>query len=155
MACWGVEVRFHAFLTSALDGSEWLPSRPGRFTPRERAPGTHWIGVWVGPIASLLLRNDGKHRYLYVYTSLYFTVQSIQWWTLKSWDSSVSIVTELRTERPGFDSVKGPTQPPIHRGPGTLPLGVKRPVREADHPPLPSGEIFMAWCLIKRYVAVC
>jgi len=22
--------------------------RPGRFTPRERAPGTHWIGGWVG-----------------------------------------------------------------------------------------------------------
>jgi hypothetical protein len=26
-------------LTSALDGNEWLASRPGRFTPRERAPG--------------------------------------------------------------------------------------------------------------------
>jgi len=22
---------------------------PGRFTPRERAPGTHWIGGWVSP----------------------------------------------------------------------------------------------------------
>jgi hypothetical protein len=30
-------------LTSALDGSEWSASRPGRFTPTERAPGTHWI----------------------------------------------------------------------------------------------------------------
>jgi len=27
-------------LTSALDGGEWSASRPGRFTPRERAPGT-------------------------------------------------------------------------------------------------------------------
>jgi hypothetical protein len=36
-------------LTSALDGGEWLTSRPGRFTPRKRAPGTHWIGGWVGP----------------------------------------------------------------------------------------------------------
>jgi hypothetical protein len=26
-------------LTSALDGGEWSASRPGRFTPRERAPG--------------------------------------------------------------------------------------------------------------------
>jgi len=26
-------------LTSTLDGSEWSVSRPGRFTPRERAPG--------------------------------------------------------------------------------------------------------------------
>jgi hypothetical protein len=36
-------------LTSALDGGEWSASRPARFTPRERAPGTHWIGGWVGP----------------------------------------------------------------------------------------------------------
>jgi len=28
----------HAFLTSALDGGERSASRPGRFTPRERAP---------------------------------------------------------------------------------------------------------------------
>jgi hypothetical protein len=38
-------------LTSALDGCEWSASRPGRFTPRERDPGTHWIGGWVGPRA--------------------------------------------------------------------------------------------------------
>jgi hypothetical protein len=31
-------------LTSPLDGGEWSASRPGRFTPRERVPGTHWIG---------------------------------------------------------------------------------------------------------------
>jgi hypothetical protein len=40
-------------LTSALDGVEWSASRTGRFTPRERAPGTHWIGGWVGPRAVL------------------------------------------------------------------------------------------------------
>jgi hypothetical protein len=34
-------------LTSALDGSEWSASRPGRSTPRERAPRTHWIAGWV------------------------------------------------------------------------------------------------------------
>jgi len=45
----GVEVQLHAFLTSALDGGEWSVSRPGRFTPRKRAPGAHWIGGWVGP----------------------------------------------------------------------------------------------------------
>jgi hypothetical protein len=28
---------------------EWSVSCPGRFTPRERAPGTHWIGGWVDP----------------------------------------------------------------------------------------------------------
>jgi hypothetical protein len=36
------------FLTSALDGSEWSASLPGRFTPGERALSTHWIGRWVG-----------------------------------------------------------------------------------------------------------
>jgi hypothetical protein len=33
--------------------SEWSASRPGRFTPRERAPVTHWTGGWVGPRAVL------------------------------------------------------------------------------------------------------
>jgi hypothetical protein len=36
-----------------LDGDEWSASRPGRFTPRERSPGTRWIGGWVGPRAVL------------------------------------------------------------------------------------------------------
>jgi hypothetical protein len=40
-------------LISALDGGEWSASCPGLFTPRERAPGTHWIGGWVGPKAVL------------------------------------------------------------------------------------------------------
>jgi hypothetical protein len=40
-------------LTSALDEDEWSASRPGRFTPRERAPGTYWLGGWVGPRAGL------------------------------------------------------------------------------------------------------
>jgi hypothetical protein len=40
-------------LTSALDGSEWWASYTGRFTPRVKAPGTHWIGGWVGPRAVL------------------------------------------------------------------------------------------------------
>jgi hypothetical protein len=40
-------------LTSALNGGEWSASRPGHFTSRERAPGTHWLGGWVGPRAVL------------------------------------------------------------------------------------------------------
>jgi len=40
-------------LTSALDGGEWSVSRPGHFTLRERAPGTHWIRGRVGPTAVL------------------------------------------------------------------------------------------------------
>jgi hypothetical protein len=40
-------------LTSSLDGGEWSASRPSHFPPRERAPGIHWIGGWVGPRAVL------------------------------------------------------------------------------------------------------
>jgi hypothetical protein len=40
-------------LTSALNGDEWSASRPDHFTPRERTPGTHWIGGWVGSRAVL------------------------------------------------------------------------------------------------------
>jgi hypothetical protein len=49
----GVEVQLYAFLTSVLGGGEWSASRPGRFTPKERTPDTHWIGGWVGPRAVL------------------------------------------------------------------------------------------------------
>jgi hypothetical protein len=50
---WGVEVYLHEFLAPALDGGEWSASLPGLLTPRERAPGSHWIGGWVGPRAVL------------------------------------------------------------------------------------------------------
>jgi hypothetical protein len=40
----GVEVYLHAFLTSALFGSEWSVSHPGNITSRERAQGIHLIG---------------------------------------------------------------------------------------------------------------
>jgi hypothetical protein len=49
----GVELYLQAFLTFALDGGEWSASLPGRFTPREGAPDTHWIGGWMGPRAGL------------------------------------------------------------------------------------------------------
>jgi hypothetical protein len=49
----GNDVYFHVFLTSPLFGDEWLASSLCRFTPGERAPGTHWKGSWVGPRAGL------------------------------------------------------------------------------------------------------
>jgi hypothetical protein len=49
----GVDVYIQIFLTSALVGGEWSVSRPGRFTPGERAPDTHWIEVWVDLTACL------------------------------------------------------------------------------------------------------
>jgi hypothetical protein len=49
----GVDVQTHVLLTLALVGGEWSASRPGRFTPGERAPGSHWIEGWVDPRAGL------------------------------------------------------------------------------------------------------
>jgi hypothetical protein len=49
----GVDIWIHIFLTSALVGGEWSASRPYRFIPGERGPGTQWIGGWVGPRAGL------------------------------------------------------------------------------------------------------
>jgi hypothetical protein len=49
----GVDVWTNVFLTSALVWSEWSVSRPGRFTPGERATVTHRIGCWVCPRAGL------------------------------------------------------------------------------------------------------
>jgi hypothetical protein len=40
-------------LTLAPVGGEWSASRPCRFTPGERAPGSPWIGGWVDPRAGL------------------------------------------------------------------------------------------------------
>jgi hypothetical protein len=48
-----VKVQPHTFLISALDGRRWSASRPGRFTPRVRAPGDHWRGGWVCPRTDL------------------------------------------------------------------------------------------------------
>jgi hypothetical protein len=55
----GVDIQIRDFLTSVLIGGEWSASRPGRFPPDERAPGTHWIGGWVDPRAGL---DDVKRR---------------------------------------------------------------------------------------------
>jgi hypothetical protein len=71
---WGVEVYLHALLTSALDGGEWSASCPGRFTPRERVPGTHWIGGSVShythtdPYPSKIQHNITEYREKYLKT---------------------------------------------------------------------------------------
>jgi hypothetical protein len=55
-----VDVYIHIFLNSALVGGERSASRPGRFTPGERAPR---VGGWVGPKAGL----DDAQRSLVVF----------------------------------------------------------------------------------------
>jgi hypothetical protein len=49
-------------LISALDGGEWSASRPGHFTPGERALGSHWIRGWVGPGTALDRLDDVEMR---------------------------------------------------------------------------------------------
>jgi hypothetical protein len=58
----GVDVYIYVFLNSALVGGEWSASRPDRFTPGERAPGTYWIGGTVGPRAGL--DDEEKRKFL-------------------------------------------------------------------------------------------
>jgi hypothetical protein len=41
------------FITSALDGDEWLAPRFSGFTLGEISPGTNWTGDWMGPRACL------------------------------------------------------------------------------------------------------
>jgi hypothetical protein len=40
-------------LEPGIDEGEWSASLPGPFKPRERPPGAHLIGNWVGLIAVL------------------------------------------------------------------------------------------------------
>jgi hypothetical protein len=79
----------------------WSASRPVRFTPREKAPGTRWIGGWVGPRACL------EKRRIYIsatYVDLFETSIKAE----KKWSGSpVGTDTKLRARRPGFNSWQG------------------------------------------------
>jgi hypothetical protein len=47
-----MEVQPNTYLTLAIDEGEWSASHTGSFTPREKSPGTQWIGCWAGPRAN-------------------------------------------------------------------------------------------------------
>jgi hypothetical protein len=51
----------HVFLTSALVERQFPALRPGRFTPEEKAPGTHCIGGRMGPRTGL---EEVERKYL-------------------------------------------------------------------------------------------
>jgi hypothetical protein len=46
----GVDIHIHIFLTSAVPAGGWSTPPPH---PKERAPGTQWIGSWLRPIFGL------------------------------------------------------------------------------------------------------
>jgi hypothetical protein len=66
-------------LTSELDGGECLASRPGRFTPGKKPPGTRGIEGWAGPRACV---DNAKKRktccpyreHLYSYLSICLSI---------------------------------------------------------------------------------
>jgi hypothetical protein len=69
----GGDSYIHVFLTSALVGGEWSPSRPGRFIPREKAPGNHWIGGWVDPRTFKRSVKEENIRYYFRFVCLKYT----------------------------------------------------------------------------------
>jgi hypothetical protein len=69
-AYWEVDVYVHIFFTSVVVGGEWSASRLFLFTPREGAPGTHWIEDRVDPRAGL---DDVKKRYFLIQPGLEFS----------------------------------------------------------------------------------
>jgi hypothetical protein len=48
-----VGLHTHRHSSSTLEGDEWSALSSGRFTSGAGAPGTHWIGNWMGPRARL------------------------------------------------------------------------------------------------------
>jgi hypothetical protein len=142
----GVDVRTHVFLTSALLGGEWWASRPGRFTPGERGPSTHWIGGWVGPRVGL--DNMEKWKFLpplgleprpfgrpACSQSLYWLHYHIP--PLKLLVRGMRFFPLCITSRLALRS----TQAPIQWVPGAVSQGVKQQGHEADHSPQFIAEI--------------
>jgi hypothetical protein len=84
-----MDVEIHVFLTSVLFGGERAASRPGSYTPAERAPGPDLIGGWVGPRAGLndmeVLNEYITKHYLVIITVLVVaTILTILlWWKMR------------------------------------------------------------------------
>jgi hypothetical protein len=154
-----------------LHAGEWSASRPGRFTSRERAPGTHCIGGWVGPRAVLDAVGKRKIPSPSWESNLRTPIVQplAQCYTDRARQETetllvapVTLLTELRAGRPGFyfrqgkgfsfslftasSPALGPTQLPIQWVPRALSLGVKRPGREAERSPPSRAEVKNAWC---------
>jgi hypothetical protein len=64
-------VRNWRYSSTALNiGTRWSTSCPFRFTPRERAPGTHYIERWVGPRVVLGVMDTSR-------STVYFVIKKI------------------------------------------------------------------------------
>jgi hypothetical protein len=158
-------------LTSALDGGEWSASRPGRFNPRKRAPGSHWIVNWVGPRASLDAAVRRKIPSPYRDSNLISSSPTDTLLTMNSGKiaqtgarvaQSVVIFLFSTSSRLYLGGGGHPAPYPVGTR-GLLPRRVKRPEREDGHsPPSSAGvknvwsytsippKVFMSWCLVKH-----
>jgi hypothetical protein len=83
---WGSRGIAPRILVLALDGGERSALRSGRFTPKEKAPGTYWIGGWVGPrtvLDTAVKRKIPRFCYCkivnWVYTACVCDVQFKSW----------------------------------------------------------------------------
>jgi hypothetical protein len=90
----GVDVQIHVFLTSVLVG-EWSASRTGRFTPRGKSPGTHWIGGWVDHRAGL---DDVEKRKFLTLPGLELDTSVVQ--PVASRHTDCPIPAVLKADRP-------------------------------------------------------
>ena len=93
----GREVQLYSFLTSTLGEGKWSASRSGRFTTRERASCTHWIGGWVGFRSGLHLAQNmfqpvsqrNTHVVLCEFTASHSSfVRFSLWRTYQGWRTS-------------------------------------------------------------------
>jgi hypothetical protein len=124
----GVEVKRHAFLTSAPDWGE-CSACPISFIPGKRAPASHWIGVRVGPRANMDAVAKRKKK-----------ITSLGW---SGFDSRQHI--EISFFATASILALGPAQSPIQWPAGALSPGIKGPGREVDHSTSSSAEIKNAW----------
>jgi hypothetical protein len=68
------EWMYEFIFISALVGSEWSASHPGRFISGERAPGTYRKGGWVGPKVGL---DDVEKRKSFAIPAYYIYVVEV------------------------------------------------------------------------------
>jgi hypothetical protein len=126
-------------LTSALVGGEWSASCSGLFTPRERAPGTHWIGGWVGPRAVLDAvvkrkipspRRESNPRTTIIqpvvqrYTDWAITALVMSFIHIQNENIPLGNAISLKK----FQNIVGEDFYPC-----SLPLATSKPLRRADH----------------------
>ena len=102
----GIELQMRSFINKALYDSEWLISRPGRFTPRKRplysfnrrlGGPQHPCGHFEEIIFLPTSRNGTAHSPVPIPTTLYQLSKSFLWILKVEWKQSC-VLSSLRTK---------------------------------------------------------